>query len=272
MGLLVRFRIALKNLPQLRRTRASVVLRGVFILLALLHSGLSETHAGNPPPAITVPRVSLGPKLDGLGKDPVWTRAVTFELTDPWNQEEADPASATRVSLLHDGEFLYVAFDCGDPDIRAIRTARNDQTFRDDCVEIFIGAARERLSDTVGLEINALGTLSDFYYRHSDWINHRYQSGAVVEVSREPRLPGISGYRVEASIPFAKLHAITTSPGPDWEGASFPPRLRANFARWDRGSQDRLSIWADPGYSFPHPHNPERYGWLDLAETETLAD
>ncbi len=184
-------------------------------------------------------------------------------------------AQRTRVSLLHDGTKLYLAFDCEDRDILAVRTAKEDQTFRDDCIEIMLGAPIERLADAACLEINALGTLADYYYRHADWINYRFVSQAEIAVSRVPLTEwkgmGGQGYRVEVAIPFAVLQPVMNLfPEEGSAGApGHPPaKLRANFARWDRNGAkaggDRFTIWADPRFPFPHPHRPERYGWLVL--------
>lgn len=184
----------------------------------------------------------------------------------------------TLVALLHDGEKLYLAFDCEDADVNASCTDHDGQTFRDDCVEIFLGAPLERLADTACLEINALGTLADYYYRHADWINYRFESKAEIKVSRSPNYKGEreqAGYRVEVAIAFSAIRALL-SQFPEEDAASFVEgeqrilKLRANFARWDRGQRgaggERFSIWSNPLFSFPHPHSPDRYGWLLLEE------
>lgn len=231
-----------------------------WIFFACVAAGRGSEAA--PPPTLNVPRVEQAVILDGQGGDPAWSRAVRVELRDFWSEPDKPPAARTCVSLLHDGETLYVAFDCEDADVRASRREHDDQTFRDDCVEIFFGAAEERLADTVGIEINALGTVADYFYRHADWINYRYESGARVAVSRKPRLDGVSGYRVEVAVSLGRLEAALVRMDAKSGKAR---RLRTNFARWDRGAGgDRFSIWSDTLYPFPHPHRPERYGWLML--------
>ncbi len=175
---------------------------------------------------------------------------------------------------MHDGLALYIAFDCEDAEVLARCKDHDGQTFRDDCVELFFGAPAERLSDTACFEINALGTLADYYYRHTDWINYRFESGAVIVASALSAGDEDSGYRVEIKIPLASLAPLMSFFQVGHEklppGATAGNSLRANFARWDRSSpdagKDRFSIWTHPGYSFPHPHRPEAYGWLVLAE------
>ncbi|AHF91238.1 hypothetical protein OPIT5_14475 [Opitutaceae bacterium TAV5] len=263
----------------IRRLNLRVPWRIIPIFLAVLaalpaSAGPASPRFAAPLPEITVPRATKSPILDGLGTDPAWSRATHIELHGYWSAPTQPSASRTRVSLLHDGQFLYIAFDCEDRDIIFTRTAHDDQTFRDDCVEIFIGAPDERLSDTACLEINAIGTLADYYYRHADWINLRYESHARVVASRQPAFSDLAsdkhplpGYRLEIAIPFRSLVSIVTlldkNPGPP-----LPGRLRANFARWDRASTPsapaRFTIWSDPQFSMPHPHRPDRYGWLNL--------
>ncbi|MDR1283068.1 MAG: carbohydrate-binding family 9-like protein [Opitutaceae bacterium] len=227
-------------------------------------------------PRVSVPKVTQAVSLDGKGGDPAWNKAVKIELGDFWSKPDTIKTQATQVSLLHDGEKLYIAFDCADVDIQATRQEHDGQTFRDDCVEIFLGAPIERLADAACLEINALGTVADYYYRHADWINYRFESRARIAVSRT-RFDGddgkeMTGYRVEVGIEFsAFLPVLNFFAGEEASSLStgnMPVRIRANFARWDRGQRDaggeRFSIWSDPLFPFAHPHRPERYGWLVL--------
>ncbi|AHF91354.1 protein of unknown function (DUF1083) [Opitutaceae bacterium TAV1] len=247
------------------------------LLAGLVLAGMypSGAQAGDAAlPEIVVPKVATVVVLDGKGGDPAWERAVRIDLRDFWQPTQgAEPAARTRVSLLHDGETFYLAFDCEDDDIRATCADHDGQTFRDDCVELFFGADDPRGAFVACLEINAIGTVADYYYQHADWINYRFESRARVEVSRSPHLDGKGkGYRVEVAVPFVALQPIVSLFVGEERGSAMrrggaPERLRANFARWDRGraeagKKDRFTIWSDPQFHQPHPHRPERMGWL----------
>ncbi|MDR1283213.1 MAG: carbohydrate-binding family 9-like protein [Opitutaceae bacterium] len=253
------------------------VLVASLLAIAAPEARSSSSATPDPPenmlPEIRVPQVHLPVKIDGRAGDPVWSRAASITLHDFWGKTDTPPARRTRVLLLHDNEKLYLAFDCEDHDILAMRTAKDDQTFRDDCVEIMLGAPVERLADAACLEINALGTLAAFWYRHADWINYRFDPKVEIAVSRAPVTwgPDVPGYRVELAIPLAPLYPVVglfTGEGASGAVDRFPEKLRANFARWDRNGSaaggDRFTIWSNPQFPFPHPHRPERYGWLLL--------
>lgn len=239
------------------------------IIAFVLMAAVGTADEARALPSIRVPKVEAPARIDGSGRDPVWSQATAVELRDFLGETQSAPAQRTRVSLLHDSERLYVAFDCEDRNVRAFRTAKEDQTFRDDCIEILLGAPIERLADAACLEINALGTLADYYYRHADWINYRFDSKAEIAVSHAPVHYEV-GYRIEVAIPFAVLQpvlALFPMEGPVGTLSGPPGKLRANFARWDRNGgegDDRFTIWSDPLFPFPHPHRPERYGWLIL--------
>ncbi len=242
----------------------------------------SVVCAANISPEIIVPRITAAIGLDGKGGDPAWAQAKHLELSDFWQPTQGiGSAARTRVSLMHDGENLYLAFDCEDSDIKATCTDHDGQTFRDDCVELFFGADDQRGAFAACLEINAIGTMADYYYQHADWINYRFESQAQVAVSRAPLLRDetgvmIVGYRVEIAVSFSALQPIVNlfvnqPRATAMRSGRAPDRLRANFARWDRSTakttgtaraMDRFTIWSDPHFYQPHPHRPEQMGWL----------
>jgi len=211
------------------------------------------TEALPPLPEVHVPRTAAGMQVDGKwgGK---WENAASVSLHAYWQREGEPAPEPSEVRLCYDDRFLYVGFRCIDREIVASRSLPDDQTYRDDCVEVFMAADRERRSDALGVEISVTGAVADFYYRHSEWFHYGWNSEAQVKTSRT-----MDGFVVEMALPWKSI----------LPGLGLPERgeaLRANFGRWDQTPTKQPSrlftLWSHSGLSFPSPHQPERYGRL----------
>ncbi len=65
--------------------------------------------------------------------------------------------------MLRSADTLYVGYEAEDTDITATYENRDDPTYKDDCVEIFIKPSQETDS-YFGMEMNARGVLYDYFY------------------------------------------------------------------------------------------------------------
>lgn len=212
-------------------------------------------------PELRVPGTTDTITVNGKLDEPCWQKAARVTLTDPWNQTD-HRLEPTEVLVLHTAEALYIAFLAQDEEIRVRHKERDERTHKDDCVEVFLGRPRETLGEALGLEINANAVVADFFYRHPSWLNYGWEPETIKIISsRDPaiKITGAApapGYCVEIEIPWKELlYAL-----PERE---IPTRLRANFARWNYGSNGRIfTIWSDPMLTKPGPNRPERYGWL----------
>ncbi len=68
-----------------------------------------------------------------------------------------------RENCFADADTLYVGYEAEDTDITATYENRDDPTYKDDCVEIFIKPSQETDS-YFGMEMNARGVLYDYFY------------------------------------------------------------------------------------------------------------
>ena len=236
-------------------------LKCVIVIMLMISCSIGIAQQPDTLPCVSIPKIDRPLKLDGETIDSYWDKSSHVILEYYPKTSTKSLVANTRVSFLHDGKMLYLAFDCEDDLVIATKSESDDQTFGDDCVEILLGAPDVRLADTACLEINPIGTMADFYYRHSDWINYRFTSHARVFTFPKTAF-GKKGYRVEIAIPFSSLIPLLRQL--DQGNLSMPKKIRANFARWDRGGKNQFSIWSDPQLNLPHPHNPDRFGWLFL--------
>jgi hypothetical protein len=203
-------------------------------------------------------RITVDGKLDEAG----WARARPIALGFPWDQQTG-AKQATTVRLLHDRAKLYVGYECEDADITAVHQHRDDPTYQDDCVEIFLKPGEADVY--VGLEMNARGVLYDYLYPFPNALDKTLDlEGVELRTSIDGTLNS-SGDRdrrwtLELAVPFSNFGRLAPRVPPG-AGESW----RAQINRWD-GVEDRggrrLSMWTPSGLRRPGPHNPERFGYL----------
>jgi hypothetical protein len=209
----------------------------------------------SPPKTYDVPFARQAPKLDGLLDDGEWASA-------PWSDDFADiqgpsmpqPRFRTRMKMLWDDTYLYIAAEMEEPELWASYDQRDMIVFHEHDFEIFIdpdGDAREYYE----LEVNVLGTIFDLYlhtaYRDGGPADHDWDCAGLrtaINIDGTVNQPGDIDRRwtLEWAIPFASLT---------------PPRLDAVVESWRGGM-------------VPHPHevwriNFSRVQWqLDVVDGE----
>ena len=80
--------------------------------------------------------------VDGKLSEPAWSQAAPITLMFPWDFQTGKKQKTT-VKLIRDADTLYVGYEAEDTDITATYENRDDPTYKDDCVEIFIKPARK---------------------------------------------------------------------------------------------------------------------------------
>jgi hypothetical protein len=198
----------------------------------------------SPPKTYDVHFAQQAPLLDGLLDEGAWASA-------PWSDDFADiqgpsmpqPRFRTRMKMLWDETYLYIAAEKEEPEVWASYDQRDMIVFHEHDFEIFIdpdGDAREYYE----LEVNVLGTIFDLYlhtaYRDGGPADHDWDSVGLrtaISVDGTINQPGDidRGWTLEWAIPFASL----TPPRSDavvesWRGGTVPhPHevWRINFSR-----------------------------------------
>lgn len=205
-------------------------------------------------------------KIDGRLDDADWSSAGGVTLQFPWDSQTG-AKQKTVVKMLWDDDNLYVGYDCQDAEITAVYDARDDPTYEDDCVEIFISPNLQKIDLYYGLEMNCRAVLYDYFYVFKRSLIKKFDMRGVklatdlrgtLNVSGD----GDEGWSLEVAIPFENFRDLTRDippkPGSSW---------RINLNRWDGVEPHRrLSIWSPSGMERPNPHNPERFGILIFSE------
>jgi hypothetical protein len=240
----------------------------VWILLALLTTGAAvgadkytEIQGLEPVPTYEVKSIRDKILVDGKLDEKPWSQTAPVTLMFPWDFQTGKKQKTT-VKLLHDNSALFVGYEVEDTDITARHQNRDDPTYEDDCVEIFIRPSE--LSDSYfGMEMNARGVLFDYFYPFKKELDKSLnfegiQLKTTIRGTLNQRADQDQGWTLEVAIPFKNFRTLAKQ---------LPPKSgdqwRVQINRWD-GTEDsggrRLSMWCHSGLKQPDPHNPERFG------------
>lgn len=213
-----------------------------------------------PIPRYEVKRATRPIVIDGTPDERAWESASTMEFVFPWNTQTG-PRQKTTARLLWDDDYLYVAYECDDTDIVAVHTERDDPTYLDDAVEIFINPKPSQTSIYFGLEMNVRAVLYDYVMFESRYAFKRFNMQGLklatnIRGTLNMRRDEDHGWSLELAIPWVNFEELAKRPvsGDVWT---------ANLNRWDGVEPNRrLSMWSDPLQPQPHPHVPARFGQL----------
>lgn len=217
-------------------------------------------------PRYEVKRAVTPITIDGELDDAAWLEAspaVTLQFL--W-KDQTGAKQRTFARLLWDAQALYVGYRADDADITAQFTQRDDPTFRDDAVEIFINPDPGQETVYYGFEMNARGALYDYLNYDSRTLFKRFDATGVrvataLRGTLNERDDIDDGWTLEIAIPWENFEELSRRPpaaGAVW---------RANLNRWDGiAPERRMSIWSDPLQSTAWPHVPSRFGELVFVE------
>lgn len=121
--------------------------------------------SSEPDDGYAIRKVDAPIAIDGKADEAAWAAA-------PWGPAFADakggPALGhqTRAKLLYDDENLYVFIEAADDDIYSSVTERDGDLWKEDVVELFIDADRNRRG-YVELQVNPNNTHLDYWFAHT---------------------------------------------------------------------------------------------------------
>lgn len=230
-------------------------------------AGVQDATA-KPVPRYDVKRTTGAITIDGRLDEAAWKAASAPAVLQPLWDYQTGLAQSTRAWLLWDDDKLYVGYDVEDIDITAQYLERDDPTYLDDAVEIFINPRPSQVGLYLGLEMNARAVLYDYamYDSSTGLIGLKLFDMKGVQVATHlrgtlnARGDKDEGWSLEVSIPWSNFAdmAPRPTPGTMWS---------ANLNRWDGVAPDRrMSIWSDPLRPRAQPHVPARFGELRFVE------
>jgi hypothetical protein len=254
---------------------------GIALLLGL--APLAAASAQDVPRSYVSYRAPSAPRLDGSLDDPAWRAA-------PWSDAFVDiegdrmpaPRFRTRMKMLWDDRYLYVAAELEEPHVWATITQRDAVIFHDNDFEMFIdpdGDAKQYAE----LEINALNTVWDLFlekpYReggHAEdaWNIEGLRTGVRIHGTLNDPADTDSGWTVTMALPWASLERASHT------RAAPPPRpgqrWRINYSRveWRTtvegsgyhkvpGLREDNWVWTPQG--MVDMHQPEHWGFVEFS-------
>jgi len=168
--------------------------------------------------------------LDGKLDDEAWKSARwSDDFIDIQGPELPAPRHRTRMKMLWDDTYLYIAAEMEEPHVWASLRNHDDIVFRDNDFEVFIdpdGDAREYYE----LEVNAFGTIFDLYlYRRykeegpaeHGWNCEGLKTAIHIDGTLNDPTDTDKGWSLEWAIPWSSLKP------PAWERPSFTEAARA---------------------------------------------
>lgn len=266
-------------------------MRQILCTLLLLFMGQTATAQlillEQPPKHYICYRNSGEMIIDGKLDEKVWS---LVEWTDTFVDIEGDkqpaPYHTTKVKMIWDDNYLYIAAQLEEPHLWATYTERESVIFHENNFEVFIDPNGDT-HNYYEYEVNALGTEWDLMmtkpYRYnglpiSAWDIAGLKAGIDLQGTINDPSDIDNGWTVELAIPWKTIkESATRGPGP-FAG----DKWRINFSRvqWRRDIVDgtyKKSINPATGKSYPEHnwvwspqhvidmHKPEYWGILQLS-------
>lgn len=206
-------------------------------------------------------RCAVPPALDGSARGDAWHNAAP---TSPFIRADGSRAAErqTTARALWDDHFLYVAFDCDDPDVWGTYTKRGEPVYEEEVVEVFITPHPSNLQVHTAFELSPRNAL--WISRHTvipgeapkaerNWEEPGIRTSTLVRGTLDDRTDRDEGWSAELAIAYAALGTGCPRPGDVW---------RVNFFRIDRTPTPEFSCWSPTLTTPPAFHVPERFGFL----------
>ncbi len=278
--------------------KKSVLLAGamlaILLLLAPEGSRLKTTEK-----TFSVPQIPFNPKtyvcyraetplkIDGKMTEKAWQNVPwTDDFTDIRGERGPRPRFRTRVKMLWDSTYFYVAAQLEEPDVWATLKNRDAVIYHDNDFEVFVDPDGDT-QDYYEFEMNALNTVWDLLltrpYRDggdavTDWDIHGLKSAVSVQGSLNRPGDKDRGWTLEIAFPWKALAECAHKPAPPLPGEQW----RVNFSRveWrtrvEKGKYVKLKnpetgkplrednwVWSPQG--LVNMHYPEMWGVVQFS-------
>lgn len=242
----------------------------------------STSNDTTPVKSYTVNYTSHALKIDGKINELAWKKASWSDLfVDIEGDKKPKPLFDTRVKMLWDSQYLYIAADIEEPHLWATLLNHDDIIFKDHDFEVFIDPNNDE-NQYFEIEINALGTVMDLFmfktYKRGgpmdmSWNSDGMKSAIKCKGTLNNNRDKDKGWTVELAIPYNCLkktgrNYLPQSDQPwrinfsrvEWtlqnEGKSYIKKLNEN----GRTIPEFNWVWSPIGVI--DMHVPNRWGYL----------
>src|ERR1035438_9233267 len=215
--------------------------------LAIILFGALALHA-QAPNRYDCGRAASPVSIDGKLNDAAWKGAPwTSWFVDIEGAAKPGPRFRTRVKMLWDDHYLYIAAELEEPHVWATLTRHDSVIFRDNDFEVFLNPSGDS-RNYFEFEINALNTSWDLFlakpYKEGgkaddSWDIPGLRTAVAVQGTLNDPRDRDHGWTVEIAIPWtayaSRAPVRRPAPGETW---------RMNFSRveWRIDNTDRKSV------------------------------
>jgi cellulose/xylan binding protein with CBM9 domain len=237
-------------------------------------------------------KTTIPVEIDGNVYDQHWNNVLWSDFFEDIEGElKPEPYLQTRMKMLWDNDYLYIAAELEDPDIWGYLSNHDDIIYRDNDFEVFIDPDGDGES-YFEIEINAIGTILDLYMPKAynkggradlAWNADNLKKAVKIYGNINDTLSHDNKWIVEMAIPWKAYGSrINNIEKPD-DGETW----RMNFSRvqWeteycdnnyykkvdtDNGKPLRESNWVWSPQGVINMHVPEEWGYVTFKEDEPV--
>lgn len=239
-----------------------------------------------PPESYIAPFTNISPKIDGDIDEVAWKNVPWTNLFgDIEGNKKPTPRYDTKVKMMWDKNYLYVAAELQEPHVWANLTERDQIVFFDNDFEIFLNP-NNTTHQYFEIEINALNNIFDLYmnkpYREDagalfSWDSQGMKHAVKIDGTLNNPSDIDNGWTIEFAIPW---RAVTV--GNDPHVPKNGEIWRINFSRveWDTHIEDGKYVkdkdengktksehnWTWSPQGVINMHEPERWGYLQFSD------
>ncbi len=240
----------------------------VLALGAAAVTGVDQDAA--PPLRYECHRTNIPVQIDGKLDDPAWRQAAwTSDFVDIEGSAKPRPRYRTRVKMLWDDRYLYIAAELEEPDVEGTLRQHDSVIFHDNDFEVFV----KPLPGTPSyyeFEMNALNTGWDLFLPKpynvggkpdNSWDIEGLRTAVAVDGTLNHPGDRDRGWTVKIAYPLTAFASRQQVPLPQ-DGTEW----RINFSRveWTPGNPKEDNwVWSPQGVI--NMHVPERWGFLKFA-------
>ncbi|MCB9857739.1 MAG: carbohydrate-binding family 9-like protein [Phycisphaerales bacterium] len=244
-------------------------------------SGQFDGHAADPnrlPRQYTCVR-AVGPvAIDGRIDDPSWAAARwSADFADIEGFDKPAPRFRTRMKMLWDDEFLYIAAELEEPHVWATLTKHDEIVFNDNDFEIFIDPNGDE-AEYYEIETNAFGTIFDLFLVRTylrkgpalhDWDMRGLRTGIAIDGTINNPADEDKGWTVEFALPWRSLKeaagcAAPPRPGDEWRMnfSRVEWRHQAVDGKYQRMPDSKEDNWVWSPQGVIDMHRPRHWGYV----------
>jgi hypothetical protein len=231
-------------------------------------AGLATAQDTQPTPlSYDCQRTAIPIVIDGKIDDPAWSKAPwTSDFVDIEGAARPRPRFRTRVKMLWDDKYLYIAAELEEPNVTATLRQHDSVIFKDNDFEVFIKPLRQTES-YYEFEMNAFNTGWDLFLNKpynqngkpdNSWDIAGLKTAVAVQGTINHPNDTDQGWTLEIAYPLTAFNSRQTVPQPQ-PGTTW----RINFSRveWKPGNPKEDNwVWSPQGVI--NMHVPDRWGYL----------